>query len=451
MTSLNDATGERFLKNLAAAVQIPTVSHTDREDVDVAQFLLLHRFLEETYPQVYKECHVEKINDLSLLITWEGSDPSLDPLLVMAHQDVVPVEPGTEEDWDVEPFSGAIADGHMWGRGTLDDKGSLIALFEAAEHLLDSGFEPERTILIVSGHDEEVGGLQGVKQVAELLGERGMTPWFVLDEGGAVADEMPRLSTEPVALVRTAEKGSVTLKLVARGAGGHSSAPQRKTTIGELATALNALESHPVEARVAMAEPTFRALEPRLSRPLRTLLGNLKVTGPLVARLLSMEPATDALIRTSTAITMISGGVKENVIPQEASTIVNFRIIPGDTVDSVIAHVRKVVGAKIEVEIHGEHYDEPSPVSSIESEAWATLTNTINEVFPEAVVAPWTLIGASDSRHFAGMAGDVYGFFPFTLSMADLGRLHGTGERIRVADAERAVGFYVRLFENATG
>ena len=324
-------------------------------------------------------------------------------------------------------------------------------MLEAAEHLIESSFEPTRTILIVSGHDEETGGLQGAKQIAELLAERGVTPWFVVDEGGAVADEMPRLSTEPVALVKTAEKGYLTLKLIARGDGGHSSAPQRRTTIGTLASALKALESHPVEARVSMAEPTFRALEPRLSRLLRALLGNLKVTGPLVARLLSMDPATDALIRTSTAITMISGGVKENVIPQEAWAVVNFRIIPGDTVESVIAHVRKVVGAKIEVVIHGEHYDEPSPVSSIESEAWITLTSTIDEVFPEALVAPWTLIGATDSRHFAGIAGDVYGFFPFTLSIADLGRLHGTGERIRVGDAERAVRFYVRLFERATG
>ena len=439
------------MKNLAAAVQIPTVSHVDRGDVDVDQFLLLHSFLEETYPQLYEKCQIEKVNDLSLLVTWEGSDSSLDPLLVMAHQDVVPVEPGTEQDWEVEPFSGAIADGHLWGRGTLDDKGPLIALLEAAEHLLESGFEPERTILIVSGHDEEVGGLQGAKQVAELLGDRGATPWFVVDEGGVVADEIPRLLSEPVALVRTAEKGSVTLTLTARGDGGHSSAPQRQTTIGKLATALKALESHPVGARVSMAEPTFRALEPRLGRLLRTLLRNLRVTGPLIARLLSLDPATDALIRTSTAITMISGGVKENVIPQEAWAIVNFRILPGDTVDSVIAYVRKVVGAKIEVDIHGDHHDEPSPVSSIESEAWATLTSTIDELFPEALVAPWTLIGATDSRHFAGISGVVYGFSPFTLSMADLERLHGTGERVRVADAERAVRFYVRLMENAAG
>lgn len=451
MSSSTDLSANRFLKNLAAAVQIPTVSHAESEDVDVDQFLLLQGFLEKTYPQVHEKCDVEKINDLSLIFTWQGSDLSLDPLLVMAHQDVVPVEPGTESDWEVEPFSGAIADGHIWGRGTLDDKGPLIALLEAAEHLIESDFEPTRTILIVSGHDEEIGGLQGAKQIAELLAERGVTPWFVVDEGGAVADEMPRLSTEPVALVKTAEKGYLTLKLIARGDGGHSSAPQRRTTIGTLASALKALESHPVEARVSMAEPTFRALEPRLSRLLRALLGNLKVTGPLVARLLSMDPATDALIRTSTAITMISGGVKENVIPQEAWAVVNFRIIPGDTVESVIAHVRKVVGAKIEVAMHGEHYDEPSPVSSIESEAWVTLTSTIDEVFPEALVAPWTLIGATDSRHFAGIAGDVYGFFPFTLSIADLGRLHGTGERIRVGDAERAVRFYVRLFERATG
>ena len=441
--------GDRFLKNLSAAIRIPTVSHEAPAAAPRKQLLAFHEFLRDTYPLVHECCHVETINDLSLLITWQGSDSELDPIVLMAHQDVVPIEPGTEAAWPVEPFSGEIADGYLWGRGAFDDKGALIAILEGVEHLLDSGFKPERTVLIASGHDEETGGREGASHIAETLRQREITPWFVVDEGGAVADEIPKLSAEPVALVRTAEKGHVNLKLTARGEGGHSSAPRRPTTVGKLAIALKALEDHPVRARVKMVEPTFNALMPRLNAPLRFLLSNLRFTGPLVSRILAREPLTEAWIRTTTAITIIAGGVKSNVIPQEATAIVNFRIIPGDTINSVKAHVRRVVGPDLEIETTAEHQDEPSPVSSIESDAWHTLTNTITETFPETLVAPWTLIGATDSRYFADIAGDVYGFSPFTFSLADMERLHGTGERVRVGDGERAVGFFVKLIENA--
>jgi len=449
VSSSSDNTAERFLKNLAAAIQIPTVSHEGLETDHRQQLLAFHQYLGDTYPLIHERCQIETINELSLLITWQGSDSELDPIVLMAHQDVVPIEPGTETDWPVEPFSGEISEEYLWGRGALDDKGPLIAILEAVESLLEAGHALVRTVLIVSGHDEEIGGQEGAKHVAEILKEREVTPWFVVDEGGAVADEIPKLSAEPVALVRTAEKGHVNLKLTARGEGGHSSAPRRPTTVGKLAIALKALEDHPMRARVKMVEPTFQALMPRLGAPLRLLFSNLRFTGPLVAKILARNPFTDAWIRTTTAITIISGGVKSNVIPQEATATVNFRILPGDTVQSVMAHVRRVVGRDIELEISADHYEEPSPVSSIKSEAWQTLTSTITETFPEALVAPWTLIGATDSRYFSDIAGDVYGFSPFTISFDDAERFHGTGERVRVGDAERAVGFFRRLIENA--
>jgi len=447
----SDYDSERFLKNLAGAIQIPTVSHDEKQPNQQEHLLVFHEFLRDSYPLIHQCCVVETINDLSLLITWMGSDPTLDPLVLMAHQDVVPVEPGTEADWPVDPFSGDIVDDYLWGRGALDDKGPLIAILEAAEHLLSAGFGPTRTVLIVSGHDEEVGGRDGAGQIADVLRQREINPWFVVDEGGAVVDELPKLSAEPVALVRTAEKGSVNLKLTARGEGGHSSAPKRPNAVGKLATALKALEDHPVRARINIVEPTFHALMPRLGAPLRFLLGNLGFTGPLVSRLLARDPVTDAWIRTTTAITIISGGVKANVIPQEATAIVNFRIVPGDTIKSVTAHVRRVVGPEIKIEATAHEQNEPSPVSSIQSEAWQTLTAAITETFPEALAVPWTLIAATDSRYFGEIAGDVYGFSPFTIAMADRERFHGTGERVRVRDAGRAVGFFVRLMEKAAG
>lgn len=441
---------DRFLANLGAAIQIRTVSHESPQDNDRDQLIAFHRFLRSAYPLIHERCSVETVNELSLLITWSGSESGLDPLLLMAHQDVVPVEPGTEGDWESDPFGGEIKDGYLWGRGAFDDKGSLIAMLESIEHLLRSGFEPTRTILVALGHDEEIHGLGGAKEIAGTLGERGHTPWFVVDEGGGVADELPRLSAQPVALVRTAEKGLLNLKLTARGEGGHSSAPRRPTTIGKLATALQTLESSPMRARVGIVEPTFEALKPRLGRGVRLLFGNLEVTGVLVKRILSRDPATEAWIRTTAAITIISGGVKANVIPQEAWAVVNFRIIPGDTVESVIAHVRRVVGPDIEIELEGDTQIEASPVSSTESPAWNVMAASVEEIFPEAVAAPWTLVAATDGRYFADISGDVYGFSPFTLAMSDFERIHGTGERIRVADAERAVGFFVTLIQNAS-
>lgn len=449
MISSSEDLGARFLKNLAAAVQIPTVSHQDPKAKDAEEILRFHRFLRDAYPQVHEACRIETINELSLLITWQGTQSGLEPMVLMAHLDVVPIEPGTENDWEVDPFSGDIHNGHLWGRGTLDDKGPLIAILEATEHLLRSGIEPVRTILIVSGHDEELGGLEGAKHVVELLEKRQVNPWLVLDEGGGVADGLKGLTSDPVALVRTSEKGTLNLKLTAHGEGGHSSAPKRPTVIGKLATALYALERNPVAARLEMVEPTLRALQPRLDKWPRRLIANLRFTGPLVARILTRNPVTEAWMRTTTAITMVSGGVKHNILPQQASAIVNFRIIPGDTITSVIAHVRRVTGSDIDIEIAGDHHDEASPVSSIESDAWHTLTQTIAEVFPATITAPWTLIAASDAKHFSSIAKDIYGFSPFTFSQDGFERLHGTGERVRVRDAEQAVGFFVKLIENA--
>lgn len=447
MTSSADTLTERFLENLAAAVRIETVNHGS-DSADSEAFQSLHELLEQRYPLVHSKYRVEKVNDLSLLITWEGTDPDLDPLVVMAHQDVVPVEPGTEPDWEQPPFSGALEDEYLWGRGTLDDKGQLIALLEAAEHLLEDGFEPRRTIIVVSGHDEESGGFSGAQPIADLLATRGITPFFVVDEGGGIVKSLPGLSKEPVALVKTSEKGSVTIRLTARGEGGHSSAPNLPTTIGKLAKALRSLEANQLPARLEVMEPTLQALLPRMGRVTRTLFSNLRVTSGAVTRLLGRRPETNAMIRTTTAITMIRGGVKENVLPQEAWAVVNFRIIPGDTVQSVVDFVRKKVGKDVEVETEGEWNSEPSGVSSTTSEAWQSLSSVIGEVFPEAQVTPWTLIAATDSRHFEGIAGDIYGFSPFLLEMSDMERIHGTGERMLVEGAGRAVTFYARLYES---
>lgn len=439
-----------FLDHLSEAIRIRTVSYEDRDRNHAGPFHEFHAFLRNTYPLATGErCTVETVNDRSLLITWEGVEPDLDPILLMAHLDVVPVEEGTEEDWDLDPFSGAIVDGELWGRGALDDKGPLIAMMEAVEHLLRSGFQPRRTVLVALGHDEEVGGAEGAVAIAATLRDRGLRPWFVLDEGGYVVDAVPPLSGEPVALVGTAEKGYLDVKLTAVAKSGHSSVPPRSTAIGTLAAAIQRLEAHQLPTHLEVLEPQLAALEPRFDPRTRLLLGNLRWTGPLVARLLTRRPATAASIRTTTAVTMISGGVKPNTLPQEASAIVNFRVIPGDTTAAVVAHVEAVVGAGIRVEPVDEHRMEPSERSSVDSAAWAVLASSIEQTYPEAIVAPWVVSGGTDSRHFHDLAGDVYRFTGLSGTTESLTRMHGVGERMRVADAERVVSFFVRLIRNA--
>ena len=441
--------GDAFLTHLAEAIRLPTVAFEERERNDPQEILAVHAFLRSTYPLVHERCTVETVNDLSLLITWGGTDREADPLLLMAHMDVVPIEPGTEDDWDVEPFAGEIANGFLWGRGTIDDKGPLIAIMEATEHLMRVGFEPERTVIISFGHDEEIGGAQGASLVADTLIERDIRPWLVIDEGGGVMDEFPPLTDRSVALVKTAEKGFIDVKLTATGEGGHSSVPPSESTIGALAVAIQQLETHQMPARVRILEPMFAALAPHVDPKMRPILTNLKFTGPIVERMNAGSPIANAGIRTTTAVTIVSGGVKSNVLPQEAFAIVNFRILPGDTIQDVLDHVRKVVGPDITIEPHGEMRVEPSLVSSTESDAWNVLATSIEESFPEAIVTPWTLTAATDSRYFAAFSGDVYGFAPFTGSDGEFARIHGTGERVRTSDAGRAVSFFCRLMRNA--
>lgn len=441
---------DAFLEHLAQAIRLRTVSYEERKRNHPGDMYAMHAFLRDTYPLTAQErCTVEAVNELSLLITWQGRDPELDPIVLMAHMDTVPVEEGTENDWEVDPFSGAIVDGEFWGRGSYDDKGPLIAVMEAAEHLLGIGFEPMRTVMIALGHDEEIGGLDGAKRTADLLRERGIRPWLVVDEGGWVVDGIPQLTNEPVALVSTSEKGYLNLELTAVGQGGHSSIPPLSTAIGKIATAIRCLESNPLPTHVEVLEPHFAALAPRLDRRLRLLLTNLRLFGPIVARVLARRAQTAASLRTTTAVTMVSGGVKPNVLPQDASAVVNFRIIPGDTIESVVDHVERLVGSEIGVEPFGEMQAEPSEFSSIESEAWDVMKRSIEETFPDAIVVPWVMSGATDSRHLRDFAGDVYGFNGFTGTLESLGRIHGTGERIRASDAEQAVSFFCRLIRNA--
>lgn len=441
--------GVRFLAHLSEAVRIPTVAYEETERVDFAAFARLRDFLARTYPLAHDRLDIETVAGHSLLFTWPGSDPAADPFLLMAHQDVVPVEEGTERGWELPPFAGERDEYHLYGRGSLDDKGSLIAILEAVEGLLEEGYSPVATVYLAFGHDEEAGGT-GAEAVAALLSDRGVRLSFVLDEGGAVAiDFFPGVDV-PVALVGIGEKGYVNVEVSARGQGGHSSAPPDHTAVGLVAAAVKAIEDHPMPARLDAQAGLLRVLGELVPGAKSMPLKRPDVFGALVERRLAASPTTNALIRTTGAATVMTGGVKPNVLPQQATAIVNFRVMPGDSVAAVLDHVRGVVGPGVTVAVAESSFSaDPPRLADPDSAAFRLVAELAGEVLGVSSTAPWILTGATDSRHFVPLADQVLRFVPFTATADDFKRFHGTGERIRLADADAAVGFYRELISRA--
>jgi carboxypeptidase PM20D1 len=344
-------------------------------------------------------------------------------------------------------------DGFIWGRGALDNKSAVLGTLEAVEMLLLEGFRPARTLYLAYGHDEEVGGAAGAGEIAQLLKARGVELEMVLDEGGVISDGILPGIAEPVALVGIAEKGFVTVELSAQAAGGHSSLPQGQSAIGILSAAVARLESSPMEAR--LEGPTRQLLDqigPRFPISQRAVFANLWLTAPLVLRRLEGSPTTNAMVRTTTAPTIFHAGTKDNVLPSSARAVINFRILPGDSVTTVVEHVRRTVqDARVAVKIVGRFSAEPSAVSSTESDSFRALQRTIRSVVPDAVVAPYLVVVATDARHYSGLSRNVFRFLPLRLTPRDLERMHGIDERIGVREYETAIRVYRQLVVETAG
>ena len=437
---------------LAEAIRIPTVSHEDSARFDAAAFAAFHDLLRTRFPRARAALRREVVSGYSLLYTWPGSDPRLPPLLLMGHVDVVPVEAGTEARWAQPPFSGAVRGGYVWGRGAVDDKASVMGTLEAVEMLLAQGFTPRRTVMLAYGHDEEVGG-HGARRIAALLRGRGVRPWMVVDEGGVIGQGLMPGVERPTALIGIAEKGFVSVELTARAEGGHSSMPPRHGSIGRLSAAIQRLEGSPLPAR--LDGPTLRLFDrvgPEMPFAQRAVFANLWLTRPLVIRTLSGAPSSDAMVRTTTAPTIFQAGTKENVLPSRARAVVNFRILPGDSVAGVVAHVRRVVDdTSVQVRAMEGFSSEPSAVSRTDGEPYRLLERSIRQAAPDAVVAPYLVVGGTDARHYHALSQHVYRFLPVRMTSEDLDRMHGTDERIAVRDYEAAIRFYRQLLLNAAG
>ncbi|WP_150005872.1 M20 family peptidase [Iodidimonas muriae] len=443
--------GKAAIDRLAQAIRFETVSTENAADYDAAPFADFHAFLKDQFPLIHQRAERHEIGRDALLFGIRGTDAETPAIVLMAHQDVVPVEPGTTGNWIHPPFGGVVADGYIWGRGTLDDKGSLMAIMEALEYLLAQGFTPKRSLWLAFGADEELGGDKGAALIAQWLAEQNEQIAFVLDEGLAVLQGITPGIAEPVAMVGLAEKGSITLRLRAESEGGHSSMPPMVSAPGRLSRALARLESTQMPASLeGVPSKMLTRLAPHMAFPLNVISGNLWLTGPVILNQFSKTPSTNAMIRTTTAITMLQAGFKSNVLAQSAEATINFRIRPNDTGHSVIDHVRTTIDdPAITIIGTADQAREATKVSSTDSAAFHIIEKSIAETFPKALIAPGLMVAATDSRHFTAVADDVYRFAPMRLNSEDLKRLHGTNERVSTENYLEMIRFYVRLIENS--
>lgn len=432
---------------LAAAVRIRSVSATS-DAATLRPFLRLHALFEAQFPRVHATLSREVVNAGALLFRWNGRETCPGTVLA-AHLDVVPVEPGTEAGWTHPPFSGAIADGAVWGRGAIDDKAGALAILEAVEHLLVEGHVPRCPVILAFGHDEEIGGRLGATALAARLRERGEPIAFVLDEGGALTQGAVKGVDIPVATIGVAEKGYVSVRLRTRATGGHASMPPRQTAIGRLARAVSRVETQRPEAAFGQVQrELLRRIAPHVPFGQRVALSNLWLTAPLVESMLAGAPATDATLRTTTAPTMFNAGVKDNVLPQQAEAVVNFRLRPGDSVDSVLAHVRDTVDdVEVKVAADADAAREPTAPAPWNDPAFRRIEIALRQASPEPdlVVAPYVSNGGTDARHYAALTPRLYRLVPVKLGATELTTMHGTDERIAVGEYVRAVHFYLAL------
>ncbi|MEL7300152.1 MAG: M20/M25/M40 family metallo-hydrolase [Pseudomonadota bacterium] len=432
---------------LSEALRFRTVSRPDYSAVDYAPYDAFLAWLPEAYPGVHGAMELEFVNRTPIY-RWPGADACLPPVLFTGHYDVVPVPPETLANWDVDPWAGEIRDGFVWGRGALDDKQSVIALLEAAEAMIASGARPARDVWFIFGEDEEVGGRLGAAAATEMLAARGVRFAWMLDEGSFIFDDVLPGLPAPVASINVAEKGAVTLDLVATGQSGHSSLPPPETAVGILARAVAALEAEPVPGGLEdVTKEFFDGFAPAFGGVNRVLFANQWLTAGLLEAELSKAATTNALLRTTTAPTMLRASPQENVLAGEAVATVNFRVHPRDTVESVIAHVEAVIDdPRIRVEPRGAGR-EASAVSSADTAGYAALRAATEAVYGEVIVVPGLTIAATDVRHYGAMAEDAYRFIPMLFGPSDVPRLHGDNERVGVADMARLVQAYRAIME----
>lgn len=429
--------------HLGQAIRFQTVSHQDPHTDDPKAWDDQRAWLVATYPKFHAVAQREIVGGGALVYTWRGSDPTLPAVVLMAHQDVVPVSPGSEGHWKAPPFSGAVEDSAVWGRGSIDDKGSLVAIMEACEALAAQGFHPKRSIIVVSGEHEETNG-GSVPQAAAILAKREVHALFVLDEGLSIIDDNP-ITGKPAALIGVAEKGYGTLVVTAKGAGGHASTPPKSTAVVTLAKAVAAIADKPFPMTLGgPTEAMLRALAPQMPFMTRVAVANTWLFGPLVINKFAATPAAAALLHTTIAPTMLQGSPKENVLPETATAKINYRIFPGQTASDVMERAQGAVGA-LPVTLKWEgRANAPSAVASTRSGAYRVIA-ALTEDMEHVPTAPALMIGATDSYRMSPIATDIYKFEFTRGTLKDIEMIHGTNEHLSLANLNRLTQFFARL------
>jgi carboxypeptidase PM20D1 len=440
--------GNESVSNLSKAITFPTISNAINFPIDTIAFKGYLNFLSEAYPLVHSRLKKEIFSGFSLLFTWEGKSTTLKPVILMAHMDVVPaVETNL---WTKPPFSGENDGTFIWGRGTLDDKSEMISILEAVERLLSENYQTERTVYLAFGHDEEISGLKGASSIAAALKERGVEAEFVIDEGYALTVGMIPMITNPVALIGTSEKGYLSVSLTVEMEGGHSAYPEKETSITVLTKALNSVVNKQMDARISEPVNDFiRYIGPEMPFYAKAIFANKWLFRSIILSIYTGSKTSNALVRTTTAPTILKAGVKDNVIPVKAEAIINFRILPGETTADVVSHLNTVISdERVKVSMLGG-FSEPSPVSPVDVFGFKTIQKTIRQVYPEALVAPTMMLAASDSRKYIGVSKNIYNFAPIIVTSADLARTHGIDERNKIEDFTRGISFYYLLIKNS--
>ena len=451
MTGSETAT-RKVADKLAKLVQYRTISYNDAADFDDAEFQGLCKELETLYPECHRVMTKESFNDYTLLYLWEGSNPALEPAVMIAHYDVVPVD--DEGEWTHPPFSGDIADGFIWGRGTIDIKNQICAVMEACENLIAGGFQPERSVYLAWGGDEEVSGPRGARVIAAELEKRGVHFAFLMDEGGAISPDQLAMVKKPVALIGVEEKGIVNLRLSCTGKTGHSSMPPAHTAIGILSEAVRRVENNPFPARLtAGTEGLFKAIAPHCGGIYKIIFGNLGLFGGLLKKFLSSADTTNAMIRTSQSVTIIKGGYRENVLPDRAECNINFRILPGESIASVKARIERVVGnPEVKVEINTDvNPNEPIMSKSLDTPFFKSVCDAVEKVYPDAIAAPYLVMGGTDSKNYENITDNIFRFSPMLLDRKEMGGMHGVNERISIENLGNMVAFYDEILKTTCG
>ncbi len=434
---------EAAIQSLAALIKCKTVSYHDHSLEDDAEFNKLIAMLPTLYPRVFDVCSFQQLPDRALLLRWPGVSDK-EPSVMMAHYDVVPV---AEESWEKPPFSAIIEDGVMWGRGTLDTKVTFNAIFSAANHLIGKGFVPENDIYFAFSGGEEING-KGAVNIVNYFVEHGIRPALVVDEGGAVVENVFPGVKQPCGLIGIAEKGMINAQYKTLSNGGHASSPKPHTPVGVLAAACKKVEDNPFPCHLdGPAGLMFDTLGRYSTFLYRMIFANLWCFG-WILNLLGKKSGGEmnALMRTTSAFTQMEGSSAPNVIPPEARMVANMRLNPHDSVASALSYLRSVVDDD-RVEISALEFSEPSPVSEVNCPAWYKVASAVSETWSGCIVSPYLMVQCSDSRHYRDLSNHVYRFSAMDLSAEERSTIHGHNERIRLETIGKSVEFYIRLMD----